>query len=522
MTEYRMVYDSGSKLLKCAIADEQGNIITLKSWEKELFRSADGFKREWNQKNYWDKIMELTKLTIKAAKIEPKDIKYVTASSIRPSCIFTDENNNALFIGAQFDLRGIDYAEEIEEEFQERTGESFYQSTGRHPFLYFVPARYKALREELEKRNSIKSIAQYLPEDSWILVKLGGELHANILSAAESGFFDLKTKMWHPAWNDILDLPEYFFPWPVLPGEIIGTASEEIQQRLGLSSELELVAGIPDTQAALLGSQCVETGSVAAILGSTTPVQILTNRLYIDQNEQSWSGLFTCKKLVDLYYVETHSGITGQLLKWAANLFYGNNLSDLKQRFQKLDQTFENYDKFEMQASIEQIIEDSVFSLLGPVPLSSTQTRNTPGIFYFQSPGGIDEASLTTDAFIAAIFDNIQFAITRNIEFAAEIAKISDPSYWIVGGITRNATLVQRFADILQKTVTTSKNFEASIQGMLVLCDIAANTINSLDDLKIQNENFQLLKTFKPRQSMRKKLLTKYQIWQNLLEKYNE
>jgi sugar (pentulose or hexulose) kinase len=522
MTEYRMVYDSGSKLLKCAIADEQDTIIALDSWEKELFQSADGFKREWNHRKYWDKIVELTKLTIKSAKIEPKDIKYITTSSIRPSCIFTDEDNNALFIGAQFDLRGIDYAEEIEEEFQERTGESFYQSTGRHPSLYFVPARYKAVQEELKKTNSFKTIAQYLPEDSWILVKFGGEIHANILSASESGFFDLKTKLWHPVWKDILDLPEYFLPWPVLPGEIIGTVSEEMQQKLGLSSEVKLVAGISDTQAALLGSQCVEIGSIGAVSGSTTPIQILTSHLYLDEKEQTWSGLFTCKKLFDYYYIETHTGITGQILKWAANLFYGKDEPDLKQRLQKLDQSFENYDQFEMEASPEKVGENSVFSLLGPVPLASSQMVNTPGMFRFQSPGGVDEVSLTIDAFVAAVFDNIQFAITRNFEILTKYAKISDPYYSIVGGITRNSVLVQRFADLLQKPVITSKSFESSIQGMLVLCDIAAKKISSIEDLKIRNEELQLLKTVKPRESMRQKLLTRYQTWQSLFEQYKE
>jgi len=519
MTEYRLVYDSGSKLLKCAIADEMSNLIAIESMEKEVLQSKDGFQREICP-NYWDKIVELTKITIKNAKINPLKIKYITASSIRPSAVFTDDNNNALYIGAQFDLRGIDYAEEVGEEFEERTGNTFYESTGHSPSLLFLPARYRYFKEESEKKDIFHRITQYLPEESWILVKLGGEPHANISSAAESGLFDLRSKMWHPAWEDILDLPDYFLPWPVLSGEVIGNVSEEMHQLLGLSTDAKIVAGLPDTQSALLGCQYVENGAIGAVLGSTTPVQIITDQLYIEPNEQTWSGVFACKNLYNGYYLEANTGITGQILKWAANLFYGGEEKTLKDRFDRLDSAFMDYDRFELGASEEEINENLVFSFLGPAPLASSQTTITPGIFHFQSPGGVEDVCLNINAIVAAVFDNIQFAITRNIELISKFAKINNPTYAIVGGVTRNSVLVQRFADLLQNPVTTSKSFETSIQGLLVLCDVAAKKISSIEDLKLRNHSFPSLRTVKPRELMKQKILTRYKTWQNLFEQY--
>ncbi len=518
MKDYRMVYDSGSKSLKCAIADDIGNIIALESWEKEVIRSEDGFYREWNSKNFWDKVIELSKYTIKSAKIRPQDIKYITASSIRPSCVFTDEDNNAIYIGSSFELRGIDYAEEIEESFQELAGKSLYESTGHFPSLLMNPARYKYFQEEREKDDRIERIVQYLPMDSWILVKLGGEIHTNIVSAGESGFFDLETKFWHPIWDDILDLPEFFFPWPVLPGEIIGTVSEKYQKELGLNSETNLVAGMSDTQAALLGCGCVEEGSIGAVLGSTTPVQAITNQLIIDPSEKTWSGLFACKHLCNHYYLETNTGLTGQILKWAANLFYSDEELTLEKRYQRLDQAFKRYDQYEMEATVEQIRESSVYALLGPVPLSPSQTGTTPGLFQFQSPGGVEETIHNKDAFIAAVFDNIQFAITQNIEIAVKLSNISEPSYAIMGGIARNSILTQRFSDLLQKSIITSNNYEATIQGLLVLCQIASGNIRSIEDLKSQNQN---LKTVDPREPMKQKLNIRYQTWQKMFKEFN-
>ena len=522
MSEYRLVYDSGSKVLKCAIADELGKIISLESWEEEVIISEDGLYREWNHKNYWENLIKLTKITIKSAKIDPKKIKYITASSMRPSCVFTDDDNNAVYIGASFECRGINYAEDIEREFKERTGESFYESTGHFPSLLFIPARFKYFKEERERDNRIGRITQYLPMESWILVKFGGEVHANITSAGESGFFDLTTKLWHPAWEDILDLPDYFFPFPVMPGEVIGTVSEDYEQSLGLSSDTQLVAGIADTQAAMLGCQCVELGSIGAVLGTTSPIQAISSKPYFDRNEKMWNGLFACKNLFDYYYLETSTGITGQILKWAAKLFFAEKGLTLRQQFQELDKAYSEYDRFELQSNKDLIDESCIYSLLGPSPLASTQMGTTAGLFYFQSPGGVDEIDVKRNAFIASVFDNIQFAVTKNFEFLVDFTKVESPNYSIVGGITRNSTLLQRFADLLQTPIISSKNDEISIQGLLVLCEVAAGNIKNLKELKSRNESLQLLKKMNPREAMKQKLRNRYNNWKKIFQQFNK
>ncbi|TXT64462.1 MAG: putative Xylulokinase [Promethearchaeota archaeon] len=517
---YRMVYDSGSKLLKCAIADELGNVIAINSYEPEVLSSENGLQREWNYGNYWDKLVELTKTTIKLAKINPKEIEYISASSIRPSCVFADEDNNAVYIGASFELLGFDYAEEIEDEFYEATGKTFYESTGHFPSFLFIPARYRYFQEEKDSDNRIEQITQYLPLESWILVKFGGELHTNFSSAAESGFLDLTTKFWHPAWEDILDLPEFFLPWPVFSGEIIGMVDEKSQKEIGLSPDTKLVSGFPDTHAALLGCQNIEPTNITAVLGTTTPVQTIIEQLIIPEEEQIWAGLFMIKNLSNNYYLETNTGMTGQILKWAANLFYADENNTLTENFKLLDQAYKEYDEFEAHATLSEIDNSRVYSLLGPAPLSNTQLKMAPGIFTFQSPGGVEEIKTHKNSFITAVFDNIQFAVTKNIEIAKQIADLKNPQISIVGGAARNPVLVQRFSDLLNIPINTSKNFESTIQGMLTLCDIAAGGIESLEDLQKRNQDLNSVKNFTPRESMLKKLEKRYQNWLELFNRY--
>jgi glycerol kinase len=90
----------------------------------------------------------------------------------------------------------------------------------------------------------------------------------------------------------------------------------------------------------------------------------------------------------------------------------------------------------------------------------------------------------------------------------------------IMGGITRNPVLLQRFSDLFGEEITTSTSYETTIQGLLVLCDIAAGKIQSIEDLKKHNQEQQLINTINPRSSMEHVLRDKYSTWQKLFKRY--
>ncbi|MCK5343827.1 MAG: hypothetical protein KAR20_10510, partial [Candidatus Heimdallarchaeota archaeon] len=315
-----MVFDAGSKALKCAIADENGSLIHIESIIPRVIQSSDGFGRKWDEELYWGDLLALAQKSITKAAINPKDIRYISTCSIRPSCVFCTEDFTPIYIGASFDIQGIDYGDEIEDQFYEHSGTSLYESTGHFPSFLMIPARLRWLQNNpslyLEKK-----ISHYLPLDSWILIKFGAEFHTNISSATESGFFDIHQKIWHDAWYSIFNISEDFFAPAVHSGEIVGNITREMQEKMHFSADLELVAGIPDTHASLLAVNAVTPGSISAILGSTTPVQGITAKLECDSEQQSWRSLLAIKNICDLAIIEANTGITGQVIKWAAYFF---------------------------------------------------------------------------------------------------------------------------------------------------------------------------------------------------------
>lgn len=519
--EYRLVFDAGSKALKCAIANVNNSIIATESIIPKVIQAEDGFGRSWESTNYWKKLLKLAERTIKKANVESQKIRYITSSTIRPSCVFSDSDLNPLYIGSNFDLLGIHYGDEIDEQFVELTGESIYQSTGHFPNILMAPARFEWLRNNPDYIDN-KTIAHYIPLDSWILMKLGGEFHTNYTSAMESGFFDIREKLWHEGWYSIFDIDDTFFPYPVLSGEIIGNVSNTIIEKLKLSPETELVAGITDTQAAMLASNSINPGDIGVVLGTTTPVQAVTDKFYFSEKERVWTTGISVKNLCDSYTVESHVGITGQVIKWAAHLFSSKNKKDISEpttrQYEDIGKQYREFDVYEQAESIENVSSHGVYANLGPSTLESASSGRSGGEFYFPSPGGVNEFYITQKQLIGAVFDNIMFAVARNIEIATEIAQLDEFSLSMLGGLSRYTLLCQRAADLHNTPVKYLSNPEASIQGMLLLCDVASGIIKNPSDLDKRIEEKGELSQLNPRSSMTQKLQEKYKKWVSITE----
>ena len=153
--------------------------------------------------------------------------------------------------------------------------------------------------------------------------------------------------------------------------------------------------------------------------------------------------------------------------------------------------------------------------------MASSSTAILPGQFIFPTPGSVEEIETPLTSFVGALYDNIEFGLANNIEIVRNWLKITQPKYVITGGITRNLTLNQRFADLFQKPVWIASNPESTIQGLLLLCDIAEGKIQSTADIQKVIESEQILTEYTPRPDMGEKLHTKYQNWQKLFKKYS-
>ncbi|HME52247.1 MAG TPA: FGGY-family carbohydrate kinase [Candidatus Lokiarchaeia archaeon] len=511
---YRLVFDIGSKNAKCAIGNDNDEIVALESFRPAVTISEDGFCRSYDESMFWNNILALTKQTFASSGIDPEQVKYVTCSSIRPSCVFVDKYNNPIYVGSSFDIRGINTADIIIPKFEALVGKSFSQITGHFPGLMYPPARYAWFREN-EPINAAR-ITKYLPMDSWILSKLGAEEHANIASAAESGFYDIAKKDWNYEWANVLDLPDDFFPPVIQSGEIVGDVSSEVCESMGLSRNVEIVSGIPDTQAALIGAGCVNELDAGIVVGSTMPVQMIKHDMFLDTQEHTWTTMINLKHVIDSYVIEANSSITGQIVAWLAGLLYDDDGQFRNDFYARLDAEYAAIDAEEASTSMDL---QHVLAFLGPDYLAAAQTTIVPGIFIFPTPGTVDETPISRKQFIVAMFENIQFAAFKNLQFLQSLTGSLMRDCYLLGGVTRNATFCQRFADLANINVRTTVEKEATISGLLLCCSVAAGDITTTSDLIDRIASRNGTNDIHPRQERITAMHRNYERWNEMREK---
>jgi len=511
---YRLVFDIGSKTAKCAIGNDDDEIVAMDSFRPGVIVSEDGFCRSHDASTIWREILALAKRTIDASGIDPNAIRFVTCSSIRPSCVFSDVHDDPIYVGSSFDMRGINSADIIEPKFEKLAGKSFLQATGHFPALMYPPARYAWFKEN-EPENCAR-IARYMPVDSWILAKLGAEEHANIGSAVESGFYDITTMDWNYEWSNILDLPDNFFPPVVQSGEIVGNVSSDALIELGLSREAEIVAGLPDTQAALIGAGCVQDLDAGIVVGSTTPIQVLKKDMYLDPQSRIWTTRINLKHVVDSYIIEASTGITGQILTWLAGLLYADDGQFNPDFYARIDAEYDAIDAEEL-TSPEAARE--VLAFLGPDHLAAAQNTIVPGVFVFPTPGTVEETSLSRKQFIASMFENIGFAVYKNLQFLQGLVGQSLHDTCLLGGVTRASTFCQRFSDLAGLTIKTTVEKEATISGLLLSCSVAEGNIKTTSDLVDKLTSRNMIVDFQPRNAMTDVFRRRFDTWDRMRDK---
>ena len=88
----------------------------------------------------------------------------------------------------------------------------------------------------------------------------------------------------------------------------------------GLPEGTPVFTGGADTQCALLGSGAVAAGDVAAIIGSTCPVQMVMPGPVLDPAANLWTS---CHVVPDRWVLESNAGETGGAYRWLLRLLLG-------------------------------------------------------------------------------------------------------------------------------------------------------------------------------------------------------
>src|SRR5581483_5160859 len=97
-------------------------------------------------------------------------------------------------------------------------------------------------------------------------------------NASESMLYDVARRAWSEEILAALDIPRTILPTLRETGARVGRVTAAAAAATGLPEGTPVFVGGADTESALLGSGVAEDGQTGAVLGTTTPVQMVTAR----------------------------------------------------------------------------------------------------------------------------------------------------------------------------------------------------------------------------------------------------
>ena len=241
--------DISSNSVKIGLVSEQLKLeITDSQKINVISEDIDGFAKRLDMDDLWNKVNDGINHILKKCKSIINIIGISTCTQ-RIATVFLDNSGDVIYGGPNIDIRGIDSAYMIDDEFSER---DLFEITGHSPPLLFCLARLLWFREEEEE--TYEKINKVLMLDDWLVYRLTGNYVSDLSSAAESQILDIKKREWSSEIIQTFDFKPDFFPEIVESGTIVGELKPELVKRFTLGqNNIPVIKSGGDTQATLLG-----------------------------------------------------------------------------------------------------------------------------------------------------------------------------------------------------------------------------------------------------------------------------
>jgi autoinducer 2 (AI-2) kinase len=461
--EYLITLDAGTGSGRCVAFDLSGQAAAAaqEPFHYTIFSDPSvpylrGF--DLDPQAFWGGLARCTRAVV--GRLPPgARILGVIATSQREGCVFLDRAGEVLYAGPNLDARGAAEGMELQERI---SFERLHALTGHTPPYIFPIARYLWFR----KHRDASRVATLLMLNDWITYLLSGERTAEHSNAGESMLYDVSRREWSAEILDALDIPPTILPPLGIPGTRTGSVTAAAAAATGLPEGTPVFLGGADTEAGLLGSGVHEPDQTGAVLGTTSPVQMVMRAPLIDHAGKLWTS---CHVVPDRWVLESNAGDTGSAYRWLLELTFGG--SDAAA-----------HAAAEAAIAAARPTDRQIFCHLGPVIFSlGNMSPFKPAGMLFRFPLlHVDRPA--RGEVLRAYTENIAFAIRGNCEQLSAASGRSIPLLTVSGGMTRSPTLMRLLADTLGVPLAVAEVPESASLGCAILAAVGARVFGTIPE----------------------------------------
>lgn len=456
--EYLIGLDAGGHSIRCMVVHAAtGKWITAaRPWRHTPAPSA-GWAFDLDMEGGWQSLLACTREAIEKAQITPDQIAALAITGMRHSMVVLDTTGNPLLATPTQDARAAAQSSEL----GGQLGDVIYQRTCRWPLPIFSLCRLLWMQEIAQ--DQLRSPAKVLPLSSWFAWRLCGEFATDPTLAIETLLFDIRQKSWAQDLFKRFSIPDSLFPTVLPAGTRIGSLTPDAATSSGLRPGLPIVLAGGDTQCGLLGLSAISPNQVAAITGTTAPVQVITSKLTVDRRQVLWSGLHL---IPDQFLLESNAGSLGESLDWIAELFYPDDKNPQS--------------RFIAEASLASAGSAGLISTFGAQVFNAKSAGAPVGSItlnpYIGGQSTDRKANLAR-----SILEGMAYGLRANIEQLATLTQYPE-QLLLGGGMARSSFWAQLVSDVLGIPVAVPSPVETSAYGAALCAGVGAGIFHDLSE----------------------------------------
>ncbi|MFB0522882.1 MAG: autoinducer-2 kinase [Candidatus Bathyarchaeia archaeon] len=314
MTEkYLVAIDAGTGSGRCLVFRTSGEEIAsaTREWTHETISKYPG-SQVLDTTGNWKLLCECVQEALKKAKISPRRVAAVSATSMREGMVLYDRDGKEIWACPNADARAAD---EVTELTRKGLSEKIYFTAGDWPSIIDPPRFLWIKKHQPEIFGKISHMTML---SDWILHKLSGEFATEPSIGSSSGMFDLENRTWSKSIIEWCDLPIGIFPPIFEAGTPIGEVTAKAAAETGLKKGIPVVMGGADTQLGLIGVGAVKPAHVTVIGGTFWQQTITTTTPVIDPQSRVRT---LCHAIPDQWMTEGIGFYCGLAMRWFRDAF---------------------------------------------------------------------------------------------------------------------------------------------------------------------------------------------------------
>jgi glycerol kinase len=454
---YILALDQGTTSSRSIVFDRNSQIISVAQKEHTRIYPKSGWV-EHNPLEIWEKQRDTAVEALQKANLNAKDIAAIGITNQRETTVVWNRKTGEPVCNAIVwqDRRTSGFCDEARKIF----GDLIRQKTGLETDAYFSASKIRWILENVEGARTQAENGELLfgTIDTWLVWKLtGGEKHlTDVSNASRTMLFNIETLEWDDELLEIFNVPRQILPE--------ARSSSEIYAEIKNPPELAgiKIAGIAgDQQAALFGQKCFEKGLSKSTYG--TGCFLLQNtgeEIKKSENRLLTTIAWQIGRKTE-YALEGSVFIGGAVVSWLRDSL----------------QIIENSNDVERLANS---VEDTggVYFVPAFAGLGAPHWNQNARGLIIGLTGGTNRAHIAR-----AAIESICFQTADLLDSIQADSKITLNELRVDGGASRNDSLLQFQADVLQIPVVRPRNTETTALGAAYLAGLAVRFWKSGDEL---------------------------------------